>query len=86
MRYLTCSNVFGCSLVASILLMLPATPLLALKPPGTAVQQPASPSSERSKVTTKKPLPADVQRSEPASSSSSERVQADSAVSFPVDI
>ena len=86
MRYLTCANIFRRSLVAGILMMLPATPLLALKPPGTAVQQPAPATPEPSGVTAEKPLPADVQRTEPASSSSSERVQADSAVSFPVDI
>ena len=87
MRYLTCTGIFRRSLIASILLMLPATPALALKPPGNSVQSPPpATSAEPSKTTNEKSLPAEVPRASPTRPSSSERVQADSAVSFPVDI
>jgi hypothetical protein len=86
MRYLTYSDAYGCALIAGVLLMLQATPVLALKPPGDVVQQPSPVPAEPPKVKSKKSLPADVTRTAPARRSPSERVQADSAVSFPVDI
>lgn len=82
MRYLNCSHVCRRALVTGVLLALPATPLFALKPPGNTAPVPAEPS----KKTDEKSVPADVSHAKPVTPSSSERVQADSAVSFPVDI
>ena len=86
MRYLNCSVVSRRALVTGALLMLSATPILALKPPDKIMPQTAPAPAEPSRETDKKSMPADVSRAAPAKPASSERVQADSAVSFPVDI
>ena len=86
MRYLNCSVVSRHALVTGVLLMLSATPLLALKPPGNVMPQTAPAPAEPTREADKKSMPADVSRTAPAKPASSERVQADSAVSFPVDI
>ena len=86
MRYLNCSVVSRRVLVTGVLLMLSATPLLALKPPGNVMPQTTPEPAEPSRETNNKSMPADVPRTAPAKPASSERVQADSAVSFPVDI
>jgi hypothetical protein len=86
MRGLNCTDIYRYTLAGCILLVLPATSVFALKPPGNAVPQPAPLPSEPSKVTSDKPPRAVEPRVTPSGSSSQERVQADSAVSFPVDI
>jgi hypothetical protein len=85
MRDLKRSFVYHRALIAGLLVVLPAAPLFALKPPVNAVQ-PASPAADDlSEVENKRPPPEKSPRAKPARPSS-ERVQADSAVSFPVDI
>ena len=86
MRYLSCSNVFSRALFVSAFLLLPTAPLFALKPPGDAVQQPAPAPAEPPSTINEKSVPAVAPRTAPATPRTSERVQADSAVSFPVDI
>lgn len=86
MRYLNCSVVSRRVLVTGVLLMLSATPLLALKPPDNVMPQTTPEPAESSSETNGKSMPADVSRPAPAKPAPSERVQADSAVSFPVDI
>ncbi len=86
MRYLNCSVVSRRVLVTGVLLMLSATPSLALKPPDNVMPQTTPEPAEPPRETDKESLPADVSRSAPAKPASSERVRADSAVSFPVDI
>ena len=80
----------GCcvrTLLVSVLLILPASAVFALKAPepGNAVQQPAPMPAETS---TTAPVENAVPDKSPAPArpSSEERIQADSAVSFPVDI
>jgi len=85
MRHLKRSFVYRRTLIAGILMVLAAAPVFALKPPVNTVQ-PASPAAdELSEVENKKPPPDKAPRAKPARPAS-ERVQADSAVSFPVDI
>ena len=75
------------SLLVSVLLLLPAARVLALKAPdpGNAVQQP-TPAPADTSTTTPKVKSAPDKRPTPARPPSVERIQADSAVSFPVDI
>ncbi len=86
MRYLICADFRRRAVIAAVLLSLPVTSVLALKPPENVIHQPSPVPAEPSKATNKKSRPVDVPRTAPARGSSSERVQADSAVSFPVDI
>ncbi len=75
------------TLLVSVLLILPAAEVFALKAPepGNSVQQPApAPASTPTNTAAEKPVPE--KTPVPIRSSPVERVQADSAVSFPVDI
>ncbi len=86
MGNLSCSNVCRHAVIAGILTLLPATSVLALKAPEGVIWQPAPAPSKPSEDPVKKSRPAKESGTAPAAGSSPERVRADSAVSFPVDI
>lgn len=86
MGNLSCSNVFKHAVIAGVLAVLTATPALALKVPEGVIRQPPPAPSKPSGNNGKKSQPAKEPATAPARGSSVERVRADSAVSFPVDI
>ena len=86
MGNLTFSNVCKHAVFAGVLVVLPATSVLALKAPEGVISQPAPEAPEPPRNAGEKSQPAKQPRTAPAGGSSVERVRADSAVSFPVDI